>query len=204
MANNKGEPFPQMKRLAQISNSHCGPAVLRMLLSNVGVNQIKQRDIVAAAGVEHRIRDHGTTVAQLAMAVRKLVPEVNLWFKNEATVAELDTLVNKYQVPVGVEWQGVFREYGDGESGHYGVITYLDRDLDRVRIADPFSVFAGKDRLFRLSYFQKRWWDTNEIKDAQTGRRRIVRDHQLLFIVVPNEVTFPSLMGMTRDEEVTD
>ncbi len=199
---NASLPFPRMKRVAQISDAHCGPAVLRMLLSNLGINQTKQSEIVAASGVENRIWVHGVTVWELARAVNRLLPEVNLWYKDHATVDELDVLINQYRIPVGGEWQGVFREYDDGDSGHYGVATYLNQELERIKIADPFSAFAGRDRIFKLPFFLKRWWDTNELTDPGTGQRRYFLDEKMMFVVVPNEVTVPSLFGMIRDEEL--
>lgn len=192
--------FPQMKRVKQISASHCGPATARMLLSFSGFDAFKQDQIVEAAGVTGKLNTHGTTIGDLALAVRRLVPQVNLWYKDQATVEELDALVNEYRVPVGVEWQGVFLDIEeDDDPGHYSVATYVSIPENLIRIADPYHHYPDHDRTFKLSFFDKRWWDTNEMKDPVTGRNRYLLDERMMFVILPREITFPKHLGMVQD-----
>lgn len=189
--------FPQMKRVKQISVVHCGPAVIKMLLSIYGI-EVKQKQIVEAAGAEWKLKTHGMTVAELGAAVKLLVAQMQLWFKTQATIGELARLVHEYGLPVGVEWQGVFEEYEDEDSGHYGVVTRVDTLHNVIMLADPFKKYAGKDRRFSVVDFERRWWDTNEIIDRTTGKRWHQKDDQMMFVVIPKEMTFPEELGMQR------
>ena len=91
----------QMKRISQITDSHCGPAVLQMLLSNVAVSAT-QEDIALAAGVKDVIEMHGTRVDQLALAVKTLAPQMQFWYKDHAALDDVYTLVIQHRYPVGV------------------------------------------------------------------------------------------------------
>jgi hypothetical protein len=46
--------------------------------------------------------------------------------------------------------------------------------------------------------FVERWWDTNEITSAKTGRTRYVKDTRMMFIITPNDTLFPRSLGMKR------
>ena len=54
-----------MERVAQKTSYHCGPTTIQMLSSYLGL-KIGQEEIVKAAGVGGRIREHGTTILELA------------------------------------------------------------------------------------------------------------------------------------------
>src|SRR5215510_10617479 len=82
----------QMERAQQITDSHCGPAVIQMLLSNIDV-KATQEQIARAGGAEDFIEMHGMRVDQLADAVKAIAPGVRLWYKDHATLDELKTLV---------------------------------------------------------------------------------------------------------------
>src|SRR3989344_6973377 len=116
--------FPGMKRVRQRTNSHCGPAVLEMLLSELKIF-INQEKFVAAMNVEDKLKHHGMTVTELGDSVKRMVPTVNFWYRRGATVTTLNQLVNEYEVPAGVEWQGIFGKASDGDDGHYAVITRI-------------------------------------------------------------------------------
>src|SRR5688572_10441487 len=92
--------FPTMKRVRQITSSHCGPAVLRMLLSQAGVT-VLQKQIVEAAGIENRVKDFGTTVEEMARAVANLNVSCELWWKMPATTHDLYLITQKHGYPVG-------------------------------------------------------------------------------------------------------
>lgn len=186
-----------MVRVRQLSPVHCGPAVVKMLLSPYGI-AVKQRGVVEAAGVGWKLKTHGMTVAEMAEAIKNLAPEMQLWYKMEATIGELAKVVHDYQQPAGVEWQGEFGEYADEDNGHYAVATYVDTVHNVVLLADPFKQYAGRDRQFGVVDFERRWWDTNEIIDKATGRRWYQKDERMMFIVVPKEVTWPEELGMVR------
>lgn len=187
-----------MKRVTQVTSSHCGPATLEMLASFLGI-YISQNSFVSAAGVEEKLETHGMTIEEMKKAVGILLPDCCLWTKNGAGVYELSNLINNYHFPVGVEWQGVFFEDEDDDNGHYSVVTHIDTVNNLVMLADPYRRFAGEDRRFPIIEFESRWWDENEIKDPATGSVRIERDEKLLFVLTPKETTFPQLLGMQKD-----
>lgn len=186
-----------MRRVSQISSAHCGPAVVKMLMSFYGVS-LYQRDLVRAAGAEKKLKTHGMTVAELGLAVRLTAPALQFWYKDYASFQEMAELLTSYGVPVGVEWQGVFEEYADDDDGHYAVVTHLNLVEDVILLADPFKKYAGRDREFRVSFFKDRWWDTNEIIDPQTGHGHYVKDERLMFVVVPQEASWPERLAMKR------
>ncbi len=93
----------------QISESHCGPAAIQMLLSNLGI-EVTQEQVAEAGGATSLIAMQGMRIAQLAQAVRSLAPQVVFYYKDHATIDELVRIVNDYRHPAGVEWQGVFED----------------------------------------------------------------------------------------------
>jgi hypothetical protein len=178
-----------LKRRTQISESHCGPAVVEMLLSNLGIERT-QEEIAQAAGVVNTIEEHGARVDQLALAISKLVPHVLLYYKQYASLSDIDTLLSVYNLPVGVEWQGLFYEREEDEEeddeedfGHYSVITHIDYEKKAIIIVDPYKDYASSDRIIDIYKFLNRWWDDNEIKDPQTGKRKYIRDEKPLFVI---------------------
>jgi hypothetical protein len=97
------------ERFKQISESHCGPAAIQMLLSNLGI-EVTQEQVAEAGGATSLIAMNGMRVDQLALAVHRLAPEVVFYVKDHSTIEELVRIVNDYRHPVGVEWQGLFED----------------------------------------------------------------------------------------------
>ena len=103
--------FPSMGRVKQKNNSYCGPAVLEMLYSFLG-RKVGQEEIVQAAKISRKIKSRGMLVEEMALAIKTLTPEYNFWSKRKSQTSELSEIVNRYNFPVGVEWQGVFKYKG--------------------------------------------------------------------------------------------
>ncbi len=184
----KGVAFPTLKRVKQITSAHCGPATLVSLFSFLGVRTSQGR-IVASLRVKNKIKDTGLTVKDLARGVRIVGKgQFTFWKKQNATIGDLDKIVNKYKFPAGVEWQGVFYEDEEGGNGHYGIITEVNKAKGFLKLADPYKKFAGLDRKFRLSDFEKRWWDENGL----------IYDQKLMFVITSKKETFPRNLGMIR------
>src|SRR6266540_5405542 len=201
MQNHLTDPkkFSRLRRIEQISESHCGPAVIQMLLENIGVTA-SQEAITEAAGAAATIDEHGTRVDQLAQAVRTLAPGARLWCKEKASLADVQYVLDEQKYPVGVEWQGLFdddEDEFDDDYGHYSVISHIDLAKGELIVVDPYKDFADQDRILKISVFQKRWWDDNEVKDARTGKVTYKRDEQLFFVVAPVDEAFPAELGMT-------
>jgi len=185
-----GQAFPGMKRVKQITIDHCGPAVLEALYSFLGF-KISQRAVVRSLRAGKKIKRVGLSVKDLARGANALGKGAySFWRKANTSISDLDAVVNKYKYPVGVEWQGVFYEFEDEDSGHYGVVTKVERGEGYLRIADSFHAFSGVDRKFPIKYFVKRWWDINIVK----GRR--LKDIRMMFVITPKNETWPKKVGM--------
>lgn len=189
--------FSRLRRIEQITENHCGPAVIQMLLENIGVNAT-QEEITEAAGATHTIETHGTRVDQLAKAVQQLAPIAKLWYREKASPDDLEYVLKEQKFPVGVEWQGLFADMDDDDDdyGHYSIIAHIDKLKDELIVVDPYKDFIEQNRIVKMSLFLSRWWDFNEVKDLQTGEKTFKKDEQLFFVVVPLSVTFPVELGM--------
>ncbi len=190
-----GVAFPKMKRVKQITASHCGPAVLVELFSFLG-HEISQTAVVKTLRAQRKIKNYGLNIKDLARAARHLGHDFVFWHKANATASDLSRIINKYKYPVGVEWQGQFWEFADEDDGHYGVITQIDIKRGILRLADSFHVFHGVDRRFKIANFLKRWWDVNEIK-IESGRRKII-DRQMMFVITEKGESWPKKLGMIK------
>jgi ABC-type bacteriocin/lantibiotic exporter with double-glycine peptidase domain len=190
--------FSRLRRIEQITENHCGPAVIQMLLENIGVN-VTQEEITEAAGATLTIAEHGTRVDQLAKAVRQLAPGARLWYKEKASLENLEYVLDMCKFPVGVEWQGLFgdvEDEDDDDYGHYSIIAHIDKVKDELIVVDPYKDFIDQNRILKMSGFLKRWWDYNEVKDPQTGEKLFKKDEQLFFVVAPLDVSFPAELQM--------
>src|SRR5512132_678369 len=149
MSNHPQDPkrFSRLRRIEQISENHCGPAVIQMLLENIGVNAT-QEEITEAAGATHTIETHGTRVDQLAKAVQQLAPIAKLWYKEKASPEDLEYVLNECKFPVGVEWQGLFHDMDDDDDdyGHYSIIAHIDQGKDELIVVDPYKDFVDQSR----------------------------------------------------------
>jgi hypothetical protein len=200
-------PLPNLSlnRVCQISESHCGPAVIQMLLANLGI-AVTQEAVAEAGGATSLIDLHGMRVDQLALAVKELAPAAQFWYKDNATLEDLIALIIQHRYPVGVEWQGLFdtdptntgEEAHEEDYGHFSVVTHVDLAKQELIIADPYKDFVSQDRIFSFNTFVKRWWDTNEVPDPATGTSKLVEDYHMLFIVTPTVETFPSSLGLAK------
>jgi hypothetical protein len=187
-----GPAFPKLKRVKQKTVDYCGPAVLEALFSFLGI-RVSQARVVRSLRAQNKIKRIGLSVKDLGRAVKALGKgEYSFWRKANSSVTDLDAVVNKYKFPVGVEWQGVFYEFEDEDSGHYGIVTRVDRKAGFLRLADSFHAFSGIDRKFDIKYFVKRWWDTNIIKG------RTLTDRKMMFVITSEGDTWPKNLGMKR------
>lgn len=197
-----GKPFPAMIRVGQISMYACGPATLAMLFSFVKL-RVSQKSIVKSIRAAKKIKLYGINVYDMARAA-KIVGRKNyvFWRKDFATIEDLNLAINKYKYPVGIEWQGVFYEHEDEDSGHYSVVTKINKKRGYLRIADSFFNkylgYGGVDRRFKISEFFKKWWDTNEVKKPGTSKTKIIKDTRVMFVIVPRNEKWPVKIGMRK------
>ncbi len=171
-----------------------------MMLAPLGI-YATQEHLTELAGAVDTIEEHGTRLDQLAAAVRGAAPHLRLWFKDHSSAEELHQVVMEHGFAAAVEWQGLFEdsvedEDEDGDYGHYSIVTNVDLDAGRVTILDPYKDFVADDRIFALDFFLTRWWDTNEVADPETGKPVLIEDYHLMFIIAPEEESFPAALGM--------
>lgn len=192
-----------LPRVRQISEYHCGPAVLQILLAHCGVHA-DQEHLTELADIAATIETYGARVDQLARAVAWLRAGVCLWYKNFATPADLVAVVCSHRHPAGVEWQGLFEEseededFDEGDYGHYSVVTRIDRRRGLIVLRDPYPDFWRADRVFPLDWFIRRWWDVNAVPAAAGCASQWVEDRHMLFVVTAESELFPRSLGMTR------
>ena len=189
-------------RFTQISESHCGPAVIQMLLNNLGI-EVTQEAVAEAGGATELIELQGMRIDQLGKAVRQLAPLTSFWYKDHSTLEELVRIAADYKYPVGIEWRGLFEdkledETEEGDYGHYSVVISAEPKSQTLVIVDPYKDFRAQDRIFTFEFFMTRWWDMNEFLDPVTGETRLIEDRQMMFIITPKSAKYPHRLGMTR------
>ena len=195
----------EVQRITQISEAHCGPAVLQMLLETVGVST-DQETITDLAGVADTIEEHGTRVDQLALACQHIAPHVQFRYKYLANLEDLKYLLQQ-GIPVGVEWKGLFyqsleeeaedvgEDADETEFGHYSVVVYFDEEIEQLVLVDPYQDFRYRDRIIDVQTFLRRWWDSNELVDENSRRKILVNDTHLLFFVTAEDVELSAERG---------
>jgi hypothetical protein len=188
-------------KFAQITENHCGPAVIQMLLQNLDFSTT-QEEITIASGAEKTIIEEGTRIDQLAKAVKNLAPQFSLYYKFHSNLDDIKVLLDKFMLPVGVEWQGIFeskeeeQENSDKDYGHYSVITNIDEEKKALIIVDPYKEFVDSDRIISINEFETRWWDENEITGNQSTNPEIIHDDRLLFVISSTNTIFPPELGL--------
>lgn len=190
--------------VTQQTDSSCGPAVFQMLLGYLG-KKITQNQFIEAAGIQDWIQENGTQPKHMVTAVTNLDPSLNVWFKNKSSVDDLIYLIKEKSWPVAVNWQGLFYNsaeeepsYPSADSGHYCVVTDVNKEEDTITLLDPYGEFSQKPRVFPLNWFIERWWDIGEEIDNLTQRKKKILTNTLLFLVAPENETFPFSIGMKK------
>lgn len=187
-----------LRHSTQISEAHCGPAVLQMLLFNYGIDTT-QENIVKAAGMEKKIYTYGTNIGDFAAATNVLAPTLHFWYKINAKFSDLERLLNKGYA-VGVGWQGLFEEIEDEDDtyGHYSIVSHIDKEKDELIIVDPYKNFTNQNRIVSVETFINRWWDWNWVTNPKTKRRRLVKDERILFVITREDENLPKNLRMKR------
>lgn len=189
---------------AQKTVAHCGPTVLQMLLASNGV-RISQDRIVTAAHIEEYISKYGMRPDMMAKAVEAINPKFTFWFKQPATLRDIEKLLMVHKQPIGVNWQGLFYNTVEEEKrlskrkdhGHYSIIYGLKDDNSKIVMSDPYHNRTSLEpRIYDYKWFFTRWWDFVEVN----GRR--IDTKRLLFIITPKTAVYPKEMGMQPAAEI--
>jgi hypothetical protein len=178
-----------VKRITQKEIGYCGPATVSMLLSVLHLS-VSQDQIMEKIGIKEEKRVNGTRIDQLGQAVNELASGYTLLAKYNSTIQDLEAVLSGLNLPVGIEWQGSFKQ-PDGsvyDEGHYSVVFGADSLASRLFIIDPDdrSVFA--DGSLSLDELRKRWWDINRIPLYNNGHKGFqdIANQGLIFLVVPD------------------
>lgn len=190
--------FPKIKRIPQLNSYYCGPATLQMLFSFYDV-QIDQQFIVDSLKINKKIIDKGMTIQEMGQFVTQFCPDFQFLYKFESSISELSQIINQLQLPVGVEWQGIF-DYPDDEinddedddAGHIAIVTGIDTSNNKISIADPDMHYAGKDRHFSILQFERRWWDINTIGNQE------IDDYHGLFLITTKNTRLPDNLKLIK------
>ncbi|HCQ31632.1 TPA: hypothetical protein DIU27_04610 [Candidatus Collierbacteria bacterium] len=206
-----------LSRARQETGSYCGPAVMQMLVSSLGLS-MDQETLIDACKARKTVMREGIPLNDLSKGLQEMYPELDVWWKSEATIEDIQNLLDNGYF-VGVDWQGIFSgdEYGDdevnkwgdfwnkiigapevkGEQGHYCVALEVNKKKGYLRFADPYGHYAGKDRFVALWEFEERWWDDRIGKDEK-GKKTYVLESKLMFLVTKKGDEFPKSLGMMR------
>jgi len=166
---------------------HCGAASLEMLFLHYNV-ALSQDDIVRATKVPQQLWYEGFRIDELSEAVASLNSEFIVVGKFDNTLEDLKRVLENLQIPVGVEWQGMFIDANGRyfEEGHYSVITAIDENNELIHIIDPDDTSAIKNGIIKTSEFLSRWWEMNSIsQEFENVTQEDIRNEGLMFIVVP-------------------
>lgn len=187
-----------LHRVVQLP-AYCGPATLAMMLSQYNIIA-DQRAIAQEGKAVDFIEDHGTRIDQLALATRNIAPHLRMWAKRDATFEDIDTLINKLGLPVGVEWQDVgANDQWDDDNGHYSVIIGIDMENRTLTIRNPNDCDEVDDKEYTFEIFDKAWFDTNEVgPDAPEEAQDWMDDYHVLFVVAAKDYIFPEHLTLKK------
>lgn len=183
-----------LKRILQLP-AFCGPATLSMLLSQYSID-IDQQKVGLYADALDRLEEYGTRIDELALAVRRIDPNLSMWAKRDATLEDIDVLINTHTLAVGVEWQGDIFFRGD-DAGHYSAVIGINLEKKTILIRDP--EYKDRDRKFRFKTFLKRWYDTNIVgADAPEEAKEWMDDYHVIFVVAPKDRIELEKLGLKK------
>ena len=202
-------------RARQENGSYCGPAVMQMLLSGIGLS-VSQESVVQACGAERSVMKVGIPLTELAIGITKMFPELAVWEKRHSSIEDIKNLLELGYL-VAFDWQGIFQgdEYHDdehdgklitwwkrlkgepelkGDQGHYCIALEVNSEKGYLRFADPYGHYAGKDRYVALWEFEERWWD-DRIDTDEKGKKVYVLEERLIFVVTKKRGWKTSWLG---------
>lgn len=194
----------------QMTDSHCGPAVVRGLLRYHQVD-VGQDEVVKSVRLRSRIERDGMRPIHMYKAIKILAPHLRFWYKLGATAKDIKTLIYKCNLPVGINWQGLFYDTTEeekkkdptGDHGHHSIVVDLKSAKAQITIDDPYSEYFNIPRVFSYRWFRKRWWDIDSIK-GKDGQIRTLKFSKLLFVVTPIGFKFPSKLDLEPGENLVE
>lgn len=208
------------KKVRQETGSYCGPAVVEMLVGNLG-KTVTQVEVVEACEAKETVMEFGIPLVDLAKGVKRLFPRLAIWEKHSSTIEDIKAMVDA-GYPVVVDWQGIFTEdeYGDeiwntrnkfgslvskfkkepvsiGDQGHYCIVVDIDIKKGFMEFVDPYGHYAGKSRFVAIWEFEERWWD-DRIGLDKDGKKKLIVENKLMFVISVRSDSFLKTVGMKK------
>ncbi len=171
--------------------AHCGPATIKMLLDYQEVH-LTQAAVSEAADMADIIHDAaGMRLDELNQAMVALFPqgEYQLLAKYHADLDDLEHLINDFNLPVGIEWQGHFAlpDGSEADIGHYSVVNGIDRADGMLSIVDPEprNLLTQTGEL-AIDTFLARWWEIDVVPHPDDfSVTEVIEMESLLYVIVP-------------------
>jgi ABC-type bacteriocin/lantibiotic exporter with double-glycine peptidase domain len=134
-------------KLFKQSKSYCGPASLKMVLSAYGKDYSENY----LAKLTKASRREGTSEEDIVKAAKKL--GFKAYTKEKSSIKELKKLVLKNKMPIIVTW------FSPEAGNHFSVVVGFNKE--NILLANPHY---GKIIKYKITWFEKRWFDTSENK----------------------------------------
>ncbi len=109
----------------------CGPAVLKMVLSAVGIAKT-QTEIVA---------DTSIMIAYLSRFFSEL------GFLTGAAIADIENHLNSGHFVIVDWWDDLTDDPNDPPDGHYSIVAAVDRGRGTIKLIDPYLLKSPRDRV---------------------------------------------------------
>ncbi len=131
-------------KLFKQSKGYCGPASLKMALSNYGIN--KSENDLAKLTKTNRIT--GCKEENIIKIAKRF--GFKAYLKQKSTIKELKSLADN-NIPTIVAWTS------PEEEGHYSVVVGFNKE--NIFLADPHF---GKIKKYEIRWFKDRWHERSK------------------------------------------
>lgn len=149
------------KHYVRQEDGWCGPAVLKMVLSAVGIDK-SQQEIVADTNISWWGVDTSIMIAYLS----RFFSQLN--FKINASITDIESHLNQGHIVIVDWWDDLTDDPADPPDGHYSIVDSINREQGTVKLIDPSHRGIWD---MKLTDFENRWYDCLDVdqKIRQSG-----------------------------------
>ena len=150
-----------IKHYVRQEDGWCGPAVIKMALSAVGIDKT-QAEIVADTNISWWGVDTSIMIAYLSRFFSEL------GFLTGAAIEDIEKHLNKGHFVIVDWWDDLDDDPADPPDGHYSIIAGVNREQGTIKLIDPSHRGIWD---MKLSDFAARWYDYLDVnqKIRQSG-----------------------------------
>lgn len=141
------------KHYVRQEDGWCGPAVLKMVLSAVGIDK-SQQEIVADTNISWWGVDTSIMIAYLS----RFFSELN--FKINAAINDIESHLNQGHIVIVDWWDDLTDDPDDPADGHYSIVAAIDRRQGTIKLIDPSHRGIWD---MKLTDFENRWYDCLDV-----------------------------------------